>query len=185
VTHDALPNWIEYLKIFGPIIVGLLSVILAFTMNIITLNNKKREDKIESIKKKIDEFYSPFDQYRKKSLKLYKIFKKNREESFRTLPALLWGKDLDNNDQQLIEEIISIDQKLETMIFEKSGFVDDEDFRELLAKASTHFYIIREAYHGRLKEETDRFMNYVFPHELDKQVSKQITKLKNELERLQ
>jgi hypothetical protein len=177
-------SWIEYIQILGPILVGLAGVLLAFYVNYQALISKKREDERNEIYKKINEFYSPFEQLRKKSFRLYGLFKGTRGDDFRTLPALLKGEKFNDNEQELLEEIINIDQRLENLIIDKSGLVDQQNLRDLLAKAATHFHIISQAYKGRLKGEPERFADYVFPRELDEKVSEQINLLKARLKEL-
>lgn len=149
-----------------------------------TIQNKKHDDERKEIYKKLNEFYGPFEQLRQKSRRLYALFVASKGENFRTLPALLKGEKFNNNDKRLLGEIISIDVQLEKLILDKSGLIDQEEIRDLLAKAATHFSIISQAHEGKLKGEADRFMEYVFPRELDDKISMQIGHLKNRLSEL-
>jgi hypothetical protein len=185
MNENQLPMWLQYLSILGPItvglVVGLVSVLVGLYINNKTLNDKRREDQKRDIYKKLNEFYSPFEQLRKKSLRLYTLFVENKEGDFRTLTALLRGDEFSGNDKMILDEIISIDNQLENLIIAKSGLVDNENFRDLLAQAATHFHIISQAYEGRLTGEPERFKEYVFPRELDEKVTEQINTLKAEL----
>ena len=174
-------SWIGYIQILGPMLVGLAGVALAFYTSYMTLKTKKHDDERNEIYKKLNDFYGPFEQLRMKSRRLYALFVQSKGEDFRTLTALLKGEKFNANDKRLLEEIVSIDKKLENLIIEKSGLIDQGEIRDLLARAATHFSIISQAYEGKLKGEPDRFKEYVFPRELDEKISEKINSLKNRL----
>jgi hypothetical protein len=175
---------IEYIQILGPILIGLLGVGIALYTSIVTQRNKKNDDERSEINKKLYEFYAPFEQLRGKSNRLYNLFFETKDKNFRTLTAILKGEVFSDNDKQLLEDIINIDKQLEKMIIEKSGLIDKPDLRDLLVKAATHFHIISAAYDGKINGESDRFLEYVFPRELDEKISTEISFLKAKLEEL-
>ena len=187
-TTQSTISWIEYMQIIGPIFIGLVGVLvgvlLAFYNNKMTIENKQRDDERAEIYKKLNEFYGPFEQLRKKSLRLYQLFTVGKDDSFRTLPALLRGEIFSENNRKLLEEIIRIDEQLEKLILDKSGLLDQGEIRDLLAKAATHFHIISLAFNGQLHGEPDRFNDYVFPRELDGKISEQINTLKERLKKM-
>lgn len=183
-TTPSTLSWLVYLQIIGPIFIGLVGVLLAFYTSVMAIKNKQHDDERAEIYKKLNEFYSPFEQLRKKSFRLYQLFTEGKDDSFRTLPALLRGDKFSENNQKLLEEIIRIDEKLEKLILDKSGLIDQGEIRDLLAKAATHFHIITQAFNGQLHGEPDRFNNYVFPRELDGKISEQINTLKERLNKL-
>lgn len=121
---------------------------------------------------------------RKKSNILYKLFIKDKGSDFRTLLALLNGEKFYNNDKMLLNEIIEIDQKLERLIIEKSGYIENSNLSELLSKAAIHFNIMYQAYNGTLSGEVERFKEYIYPRELDEELNREVTKLKNRMRKL-
>ena len=173
-------QWLQ----LGTFIVGLLTIITALFVHFHQLYEKRRDDERKEIYEKLNEFYAPFEQLRQKSARLYEVFKGSRGDNFRTLPALLRKEDFSKNEHQLLQEIISIDKQLETMIIEYSGLIDKPDIRKLLSQAATHFYIIRAAYEGLLEGDVDRFTPYVFPRELDDVIKQEISELNARLKAL-
>ncbi len=174
-------DWLEYIKTFGPVIIGLAGIIFGYLLNIKTLRKSQIEDERKEIYSKLNEFYGPFQQLNQKNFMLYGLFRVGKDENFRTLTALLEGKKFEGNDKQLLEQIILNDKELEKLIISKSGLVDDGELREILAKATTHFNVISLAYTGNLKHEPLRFSGYVYPRELEGKIEEQIVKLKKRL----
>lgn len=220
---ENLPNLIESLdtKIWAAIIaavatffVGLLSLILNYRTHKEQISERKREERRKEIYKKLNEFYGPFQSYLNTSKEFYKIFVVGKPAGFRTLTYLLdpeqdydFGNGkfdkvvLNDTDKQLLEQIFHIGNKLEDLIIEKAGLVDDPELRYdfkpdekltdvslegngLLAFAKTHFQLIRLAYSGNFKGEVERFKDYVFPKQLPIKIENRIQKLQSELKEL-
>lgn len=174
-------SWVEYLQILGPILIGLLGVGIALYTTLVTQKNKRKDDERAEIIKKLNEFYSPFEQLRGKSSRLYRLFQSKKGKGISILVALLNEEGFSKNDTQLLKEIIAIDLQLEKLIIEKSGLVDKPEIRELLSDAITHFHLINAAFNGDIKGEADRFKSFVFPKGLDDKISKEINDLKTRL----
>lgn len=175
---------LEIVAVIGPIILGIAGMILGYIFQRSQLIQQQREDERREIYKKLNDFYGPALQYLGKSRELYERFTALRDPGFRTLTALLKGETFEGNDKVLLEQIVDITSKLEELILLRSGLVDDEELRNLLAKASAHFTIIRLAYEGNLRGEADRFEDYVYPRELNQKLEEQTVKLKVRLAEL-
>jgi len=108
---------------------------------------------------------------------------------------------LNATDKELLAQIFEVGQKMENLIVEKAGLVDDPELRfnykadplvtdaeiegsGLLTFVKAHFQIIRLAAMGKLRGETGRFKNYVFPREINIKIENNIQKLQNELTQL-
>lgn len=175
---------LEFLKVVGPIVLGIAGMVLGYVYQRTQLKQAQREDERKEIYQKLNEFYGPVQHYLAKSNELYKRFTAFRPAGFRTLIALLEGQRFEGNDKVLLEQILEIVAKVEELILSRSGLVDDTELRELLARAGTHFRFIGLAYEGLLVGEADRFKGYVYPRELNEKVDKQIEKLKARLNEL-
>jgi hypothetical protein len=184
----------------GSVLVALTATFLGFWYNrkLLNLNlthnqniimQKNQEDEKKEIYKKLNDFYGPFLELRKKSVLLYEQFalkqKKEKEDKgdrFRTLLALLDGEVFIGNDDILLKEIIKIDEKLEKMIVSKAGLIDDKELREkILPRFSTHVLLMRLAYEKKLTGNIDSFKDKTFPSELDEAIERKIDDLINRL----
>lgn len=174
----------ELIKAWGPVIVGIGSIVFGYYLNCRTLESKTKEEQRDEINKKLNEFYGPLTQLRGKSKLLYDLFRKDKEQGFRTLSALLNGVKFEGNDKILLEQIIKIDEQIERLIVDKSGYVENDELRDILYKAATHFNVISLAYNGFLNGEKSRFSDYLFPNELDEKIEEEVKKLHDNLEKL-
>lgn len=120
----------------------------------------------------------------KKNKLLYELFTEGKDEEFKTLTALLKGVKFTGNDAKLLEEIIKIDKKLEDLILNKSGLVDDDEINALLSKAAAHFNIISLAMDGQISGDVERFKEYVYPKALDEKIEARIKTLQRRLKEL-
>lgn len=159
------------------------------THNENSLNQKNREDEKKEIYKKLNEFYGPFLEMRLKSNHLYerfaKIKKKESGKDFRTLIFLLEGNEFIGNDKVLLEEIIKINQKLEEIITEKGGLIDDTKLREdILPRFSAHSLILRLALEKKLQGDIESFQDKTFPREIDDVLKQRINELRERLKKL-
>lgn len=197
------PDQIEYIKnilvSLGPIIIGILSIVLSYSYNRKlfgynekALYQKSLEDEKKEIYKKLNDFYGPFLQLRRKSALLYDQFAKSQKEKllaegrrFRTLPALLEGQTFKDNDAILLKEIIAINKQLEDLIVNKAGLIDDNELRnEIIPRFNAHVLLIRLAAEGQLKDSNNSFDHLTFPNELDGKVEAKIKSLSQSLQDL-
>lgn len=176
--------WLDYIKTLGPILVGLVAVYYSYRINKATLQAKYHEDEKKELFKKLNEFYGPFKQLTERNNMLFRLFTRNKEEHYKTLPALLEGEKFEDNDKELLDQIIEIDGQISKLIIEKSGLIDDQEMSSLLAKAATHFNVITLAYKGQLRGEAPRFDDYLYPRELNGKIDEQIEMIKKRLEEL-
>ena len=153
-----------------------------------SLNAKKEEEERADIHKRLNEFYGPLLQLRKKSNLLYQKFSEDYRKSdpnFSTLIYLLDGKTFEPNELVLLTEIIRIGKKCENLIHDKAGLIDDSNLRtEIIPRATTHFLVLRLAYQKALKGEIDKFRNLTFPKELDDLLEEKKKKLEYRLKEL-
>lgn len=177
-------NNYELIKAWGPVIIGILSVISALIVNWRLLKSKSKEEERNEINKKLNEFYGPFIQLRKKSTMLYRVFTQGKEEHYKTLTAILNGDKFSDNDISLLNQIISINKQLEDLIVSKSGYVEDIELRNLLGEAATHFNIMFLAHERLIKGEMEKFEKYLFPRVLDEKIELEIEKLNKRLKEL-
>ncbi|HET8859536.1 MAG TPA: hypothetical protein VFM92_06370 [Marivirga sp.] len=153
-----------------------------------SLNSSKEEREINSLSKKLNEFYGPFYQLRKKSFTLYKEFRKKFETedpNFSTLKYLLSGKRFSGNDEVLLNEIILIGEECEDFIHKNAGLIDHNEIRNnLLPKLTTHYRLIKLAKDGMLKGDLDTIGRYTFPKEIDSELENRINEIKARLNEL-
>jgi hypothetical protein len=166
------------------VILGIIGVILNFFYNKKTIRYKSQEEEKNSIYNKINSFYAPFIQISGENHELYQIFRFSRKDEFRTLITLLQGEKFDGNDKVLLEQIINNSSKLETLILEHSGLIDDKELRQLLWIAGTHYRLIQLAFNGAIIGDIERFKYHVYPRNLDTKVDEEISKLKQRLEEI-
>jgi hypothetical protein len=159
-------------------IVGLSALVLSFWFNKQSLKQKNSDDERKEIYKKLNDFYGPFQQLRKKSQLLYDQFAKEEKdkhkahgERFKTLLFLLEGNKFTGNDENLLTEIITINKQLEDIIINRAGLIDDEELRnKIFPKFITHAFIIRLAKEGTLSGNNENFINLTFPSEIDEKI---------------
>ena len=201
---------------------SLISATIALTIGVMTwLHNRAtlREQLIserrKSIAKMLNEFYGPIISYLNVTKALFRLFAAGKPKGFRTLTHLLNpdqeyevpnGRvrvELSRNDMQLLEELIDVEKKIESLVVEKGGLVDDErlmfeylpDVRytdvelekgelSLLALLITHFRVLSLAYSGRIKGEVARYKDFVYPREIDAVLRGNREQLHRELDQL-
>lgn len=192
-------NTVKFIQDLGPVIISAVALLVSYFLNKKALEVQKDQTKktldaqkdTEArllISKKLDEFYGPLLQLRKKSNLLYRKFSEKYREadsSFATLTYLLEGKFFEGNDKILIEEIIRLGEESEKLIHAKAGLIDDTNLRQnLIPRATTHYLILRLAYSGTLKGESAHFKDLTFPRELDDKLEARKKQLETELENL-
>ena len=198
---------------FVSVALGILTVLMQYRTHREQIIEKRKEEKRREIHKKLNEFYGPFQQYLNASKEFYKILRKGKPNGFTVLTYLLNPEQkyrsedgekkiiLNEGDKHLLDQIFHFGQKIEDLIVEKAGLVDDPELRYdfkidpsiskaklqdngLLALAKVHFQIIRMAYSGKLHGEEERFKDYLFPRQLPDKIESRINHLQSELNEL-
>ena len=182
-------RWIELIKTFGPILVGIAAIISSYLLNKKMLKLKENEDEIKKIYQQLGEFYGPLQQYLNKSTELYKNFTFDKPKGFRAVKAILQGHQFSGNDEILLNEIIKIGEKIEDLILSKSGLIDDSDLRQrLLPQLGKHIMLLRLMFRKDIKAESEkefeRFKEDVFPREVDIKIEERIKDLQYQLKGL-
>jgi hypothetical protein len=181
-------DWLDYLVNIAPIVIGLAALIFSWYQLKSAERQKKEESKREEIYKKLNCFYGPYIQLRKKSYLLYQKFQKKyreQDQNFSTLKYLLDGKTFENNEKCLLSEIINLGTECEKLIHENAGLIDDDVLRnDLIPRASTHYLLLRLAHEGNLTGDIENFVDSSFPIEIDSKLEERKTFLENELKKL-
>ncbi|MEI8047162.1 MAG: hypothetical protein WCI92_07270 [Bacteroidota bacterium] len=216
-------------KVWAAIIAALATLVVA-VLNFI--NQKKtlqiqtaaflsatKEKKIQSLQNQLEGFYLPFNRYLTATTELYKHIREGLPKEFRTLVYLV-DKEAQFKDSagvpqkvtladeklKMIDRIITIQEKLQTLIIEKSFLVDNEvltkDFTKdkritsvklffdkeapssipekigLLDFFNTHMDYIKMAKAGELrKADMATIELYVFPREINKIIQERIAEI--------
>lgn len=178
-------DWLTFLKDIAPIAIGLLAILISWLQIKSSERQRKEEHQREDINKRINDFYGPYIQLRKKSHILYLKFRRRyieKDPEFSTLKYLLRGHKFKDNEKALLEEIITIGSKCESLIHEMAGYIDDDELKNnLIPKASTHYLLLRLAYQGHLTGDMENFIDSTFPKEIDSKLEKRIAELEDEL----
>jgi heme exporter protein D len=177
------------------------------------LAEQKRKERRDSLKSQLDGFYGPLQYHLMATKALFQIFRSNKPKGFRTLTYLLAPDqlyDINNAqsqvqltaaDKQLLSEILDVGTKVESLILEKAGLVDDKGLMSqyvpnsqitdvnpeafkgmgLLPIAMIHFRVLRLAFEGKLSSELNSYKDFIYPRELDAYVERHIEKLRSEL----
>lgn len=182
-------NWIQFTATLGTILVGMVSLYFSYRMNKKILLKKGQEDEQKEIYKKLNEFYGPLSLLRGKSKRMYEIFSQRFKVSnpdFRTLNFLIEkGKtELEGDELTLLEGIIKVGEKIENLVIEKSGLIDDQELNEQLKRLITHTSILRLAFDGLLTSKPDSYNDNTFPRHLDENIEAKIVQLKKKLDEL-
>jgi hypothetical protein len=181
-------DWSTVFASVGSVFVAIAALVISYLQFNKTLKNSNSKDERDEIYKKLNEFYGPLIQLRKKSYNIYQIYKVEyvkEDPEFSTLTYLLKGNKFKGNGDVLIREIISIGRQCEKLIQSKAGLIDDHYLTsDLLPKAITHYRILYLAYHGFLKGEQEKYKQYTFPHELDAYLEKRKSELIGRLSKL-
>jgi hypothetical protein len=154
-----------------------------------TINQKANEAEVKDIRTKLDTFYGPFVQRLEEGRLLANELRDRQPDKgkFRTLIKLLdpdWLKHTSPADRTIVTEIVQNGQSLIGLIRDKAGAVDPA-LSSYLARAATHFTVLKLAKDGALENDPARFERYVFPKQLDDVLElevKRLTKRANELQ---
>jgi len=150
-TQAGTTNWWADL---GPYFLGLAAIVSTW-LALRKFRFEKLTREANDIRRKLVEFYGPFQLLRSKSKELYTAFYQlNSDQGAywsegcnRTLAYLLEGNQVTGNSKALLDEMVLLNYQCEQLIHAKAGLVDDAHLRfyELPAMA-THFSIFRMAY---------------------------------------
>jgi hypothetical protein len=166
------------------VVVSLLGTIITVYIGRRTLRQKAYEEERKEIYKKLNSFYGPFQQLSGISLRLIGLLREGRSPDFHVLPGLLNGDTFEGNDRILLKELMEVTAKINDLIENQSGLIDDPKLQMLLWDISTHFRILHLAYEGSLTGEAQRFMNYTYPQEVDAVAKSQADKLRSRMDQL-
>lgn len=135
------------------------------------INQRSNELEIATIEDRLLEFFGPFMQLSEENKRLAGLLRNRQtDRDFRTLKALLnpaWRTAASQTDLNLVRQIVANGVKLRTLIRESAGPVSWV-LMPYLSRASAHFTILELAHEGQLTEQTDDFVDYVYPRQLDK-----------------
>jgi hypothetical protein len=124
------------------------------------------------------------------SEELYNIFrtsmlsKANSKGNFKTLTYMLEGGSFEKTEASLLNRIIDIGGKIEVIIENNAGLIDDEKLSMEMVILSTHVRIMRMANEGKFdngKEIAQLFTNRTFPNEILEKVDLTFNELKDRL----
>jgi hypothetical protein len=181
-------DWVTVFSSVGAVLVGIFAIIFSYFQFKKSLDANKSKEQRDEIYKKLNDFYGPLLQLRKKSSAIYKLISgrfKEKDPNFRVLTYLLEGNSFDGNDNVLVKEIISLGEQSERLIHEKAGLIDDARLRtSVIPRATTHFLILRLAYNKALEGDSHKFHNLTFPRELDELLEKRRKELEEQLREL-
>jgi len=201
------------------IVTAIISSSVAATIGIMSwlngranLRAQRIAERRKSIAKMLNEFYGPLISYLNITYSLNEVLKRDKPKGFRTLLYLIDphqeyevdGKKtkvaLSHLDKVVLEEIIRVEEQIETLIVQKSGLVDDSRlmFERLISRDNNfgsnsltslgtliaHFHLLKLAYEGRFEDENDMTENYkifVFPRDLERVVYENYNALHEEL----
>jgi ubiquinone/menaquinone biosynthesis C-methylase UbiE len=199
----------ELVKAWGPIAIGLGTIIMSFIVLIVSqyIQNKQNKRQIDfntrqlaiikskeerdEILRKLDKFYGPFIQVRTQSKLLYRKFyydleKKHAvvEERFRTLRYLLQGGTFTAQEEVLLKQILELNQKLLALIESSLGVVDRLELQDLFGRFGSHVKVLQLAYDKKLRGPVSLFEDSIFPLALDGAIESAIRRLKERLKKL-
>jgi hypothetical protein len=154
-----------------------------------TINQKANEAEVKEIRTKLDTFYGPFVQRLEEGRLLANELRDRQPDkgTFRTLIKLLdpdWLKNASPADRTIVTEIVENGQSLIGLIRDKAGAVDPA-LSPYLARAATHFTVLKLAKDGALENDPTRFERYVFPKQLDEVLELEVTRLTGRANELQ
>lgn len=145
----------------------------------------EKNEKINFYKQSLAEFYYPFRLLLKKNEQLYKLFaieEKNTE--FSTLISLLKGYQFSESDKNLLTEILDVNSKLNDLILEKGGLVENNNLQIKLSNLSTHFTVLSLAFNNAITEYNDCYNDIIFPNDIYTSINNEILKIENDINKL-
>lgn len=190
-TKESISQFIDPTVIAALIaaFVAFFSVLLSFR----TLKLQRIESERQEIYKKLNSFYGPMRLHLNSSNELYELFRKSirkrleNPDDFRTLPFILNGNDFSDTEKELLFQIIKIGKKMESIINQNAGLIDDDNLHKEMIDLNTHIIIIRSAYNGKFetgREIEELLKTKTFPNEITVQIDTTFKALKRRLTKL-
>lgn len=138
------------------VIAAIIAALVTVPSIILSFQNMKAQrlkSERDEIYKKLNSFYGPIRLQLKNSRTLYDIFsqsiiRRTGNQNFRTIPFILDEQEFNKTEKTLLEQILSIGEKIEQIIDENAGLIDSDDIHNEMIKLSVHLKIIRAAYSG-------------------------------------
>jgi hypothetical protein len=148
---------------------------------------KANETELRDIQAKLDNFYYPFFVLLKADHQFAQdLRKRQKDPNYRLLVKLFdsaWMEGLPIGDRKLVEIVCGYAETLEKFINDKAGMVDAK-IVPYLARASAHFRILHLAYKRELGDDPNRFVDYVYPKQIDDVLSFEIRRLRTRVDQL-
>ena len=168
--------------------VALPSVFLGWrNLKIQRLDSERRE-----IYKKLNDFYGPMRMLLRTSYEFSLLLKKGKEDlkredekNFRVLTYLIRGNKFNISDTALLQKIISDGKKMERVILNNAGLIDDDGLHSDLNELLTHIRLIRMAAKGEFETGADKhrpYDNKVFPRSVNHVIDEKFFQFKLRLE---
>lgn len=187
-------NSVQFLQptVIAAIIAAFVSL-PGIVMNIRSQKVQKVQSERNEIYKKLNDFYGPVRLLLRNSDELYKLLKISVQkrmvegDNYRTLPYILDGNEFNKTEDALIKRIIEIGKKIEEIIEQNAGLIDDDDLNEEMISLSTHIRILRMAYNGDFRQGKDSIellKDRTFPNEITGKVNVTFNKFKVRLDEL-
>jgi hypothetical protein len=182
--------------ILAPIISGLTALggaliggLIAQRSNAASINQKANEAELKEIRTKLETFYGPFAERLEEGRLLAHELRQRQpdKKTFRTMMKLLdaaWLQQAAPADRTIMNEIVQNGTNLITLIREKAGSVDPA-LASYLARAATHFLMLKLAKDGALEPDPARFERYAYPRELDGALALELQRLNARADLLQ
>lgn len=184
-------------KLLNPtVIAALIAACVAFFSAVLsfrTLRIQRIESERQEIYKKLNSFYGPMRLHLNSSNELYELFKTSikkritNPDDFRTLPFILSGNVFSKTEKELLSQIIKIGKKMEKIINQNAGLIDDDNLHKEMTDLNTHIIIIRSAYNGKFetgREIEELLKAKTFPNEITNRIDATFKILKRRLTQL-
>lgn len=185
-------------QFFDPtVIAAVIAASVAFIsalINMRSLRKQRLESERNEIYKKLNDFYGPMRLHLKYSKELYDLFSESlikrlgfTKDKFRTLPYLLDGKFFNKTEDALFKQIIQIGEKMEAIIGNNAGLIDDDNLHKEMIKLGTHIRVIRMAYNKEFlmgDEKEILIESLTFPNEITTAIDNTFFEFKNRLDEL-
>jgi SAM-dependent methyltransferase len=151
----------------------------------------KSQEEHQEILKKLNSFYGPFRELRTESVILYRPFAvglqqqfREKGQGFRTLRYLLEGGRFGPQDQELLNQVLAINDRILPLIESQYGVVDNPELHTLLGKLGAHIRILKLANEGKLTGFSKLFEDIVFPLAIDGAIESATLRLQDKLNEL-
>ncbi len=140
------------------------------------------------IQDKLDKFYGPFILESQANHLMAQDLRSRQPQPtmHRLLDKLFdedWRSSLPAGDSVLVEEICNTGERLSGVIKDHSGLVDPL-LLPYIARAITHFRILKLAHEKKLGTDSTPFLRYVYPKNLDAALEKELSRLQHRLQLL-